>query len=57
MIEKLTIWIAWHLPRSIVKWATIRVFALASATDEMATKEAGRITVFDALEAWNKQSE
>ena len=53
MIEKLTIWIAWHLPRSIVKWAAVRMFAVASA-GKFATKDAGAITFFDGMEAWNE---
>ena len=55
MKEKLMIWIAWHLPKSLVKWAAVRVFAYASSTAELSNKAAGSITCFDATNAWNKQ--
>lgn len=28
--ERLVMWIAWSLPRDVVKWATIRTFAHAT---------------------------
>lgn len=31
MREKIIMWIAWHLPRDVVKWAMIRCFAHATS--------------------------
>jgi hypothetical protein len=50
-IEKLATWIAWHLPRQIVYWTIVRIFAVSS-TGKFSNKEAGSITLFDAIEVW-----
>lgn len=47
-VENMTIWIAWHLPKSLVKWCFVRVFAYAS-TGKFSNVVTGDITCIDAL--------
>lgn len=44
--ERILIWIAWHLPRKLVMWSTIRL-----ATTNYAGHP-GDLTVMDALKRW-----
>jgi len=54
--EKLYIWIAWHLPRSIVYWCTVRLGAEVSTADELVHIEVPSLTFSDALRVWRKYS-
>lgn len=52
--EKLQMWIAWHLPKWLVKWAAIRLIAHASASDQH-TGPVPELTAMDAVKAWETQ--
>ena len=49
MKEKLAIWMAWHLPRSLVYWCAVRVGAAPSLYGDQVVPE---LTVRDALKRW-----
>ena len=50
--EKIIKFIVWHLPKSIIYWAAIRLFA--HATDEKYSKtNAVELTLPEALLRWN----
>lgn len=51
--EKVAIEVAHHLPKSVAKWAFIRVAAYASTT-EFADCEVPGITIIQTLRAWEK---
>lgn len=51
MREKLLIWIAWHLPKELVKWCYIRVGVYAT-TGEYGNTVVPEITMTDALKRW-----
>lgn len=53
--EKVVMWIAWHLPKLLVKWCFVRVATLASV-EEYADKVMGDISVIDALDSWEGRS-
>lgn len=46
-------WIAWVLPRSVVRYVTIRLFAHAS-TREYSDRTPDAITLWEALDSWEK---
>ena len=46
MLDRTAAWIAWHLPRSVVKDAIVRAFAQASV--RYGDKAMGEITCLDA---------
>ncbi len=46
--EKLLMWLAWHLPKSLVEKATIRVFSTAT-TGKYGTSNPYNVDVFTAL--------
>lgn len=50
MIERLTMWVVWHLPHEIIRWAMVRGAAQASRT--YSTKAMGDLTIFNMLDAW-----
>lgn len=52
MTERLTRWIAWHLPRNIVKWCYVRVAAHATTGPHSHTV-LPELTVPDALKRWD----
>ena len=52
MIEKIWIWIAWRLPKELVKWAFIRLAVNASASEIYKDTEVPTITLLDALGVW-----
>jgi len=54
MKEKLLVWLAYHLPKSLVYWAAIRVLATASC-EEFAEREITAITGAEALKAWRER--
>lgn len=48
--ESVCIWLAWILPRRLVKWCYIRVVAHGSGI--FLNKEISSITAIDALSSW-----
>jgi hypothetical protein len=50
-LDKILMSIAWSLPKSLVKWCCIRVFAIAT-TGKYSNKTPDQVTIFDALEAF-----
>ena len=51
MMDKLAQWIAWHLPRSVVKWCGYRIGAAATC-DEWGRVEVPALTFVDAMQRW-----
>jgi len=51
MKEKIQIWVVWHLPKWMIRWALARAFAKASV-EKLPDREASTITVFEAAEGW-----
>ncbi len=51
MKERLLTWIAWHLPKSLVYWATIRAGAHAS-TGKYSDQIVPEMTYLDVLRRW-----
>ena len=49
--EKLWIWLAWHLPKTLVKWTSIRLMAHAT-TGEYGSQETPSVTCVEALQRW-----
>jgi len=56
MKEKLTIWIAWHLPRYLVMWCACRVMAYATQ-GQWSSQVVPDLTVLDALKRWDDPHE
>jgi hypothetical protein len=52
--EKVWLWVAWHLPRELIKWAFIRTFAEAT-TGTYALVEAGAVTAMQVYADWAKK--
>jgi len=50
--ERLYIWIAWHLPRDLVRWCFIRVSTEAS-TGYGSSQCMSEITCFEASYRWD----
>ena len=50
-MEKLWLWIAWHLPRPLVYWCTIRVGCNATQ-DKWANESPTDLLMMDALKRW-----
>ena len=53
-MERVKIWIAWHLPKWLVYWAAIRVGANATTGDYSST-ETPTLTFMDALKRWEEK--
>ena len=51
-MEKLMIWLAWKLPRSLAKWAAVRVMTTASAADRFVDKSPEELTCSEVLKEW-----
>ena len=51
MRERFYMWLAWHLPRELVKWCAVRVGASATA-GEYSGQVVPDLTVLDALRRW-----
>lgn len=51
MIENLICWCAWHVPRRLAYWCTIRLAGHATGPD-YPTQEVPALLVIDALERW-----
>lgn len=49
--ERLTVWIAWHLPRILVMWCSVRLAAHATM-GEWGNTDPSELSVMDALERW-----
>lgn len=52
MREKLLIFIAWHLPRSLVAWCAIRLGAHATQ-GQYSSQVVPELTFMDALKRWD----
>lgn len=52
MMEKLWMWLAWKLPRGLVCWCAVRVFANAT-TGEYGHVLVPEVTMIDALKRWD----
>jgi hypothetical protein len=55
MIEKLTMWIVWHLPHEIIRWSMVR--GAAQASRAYSNKAMGDITIFDMMDSWRRANE
>lgn len=51
LIERVWMWIAWHLPRTLVMWAAVRLMAWAT-TGEYSNTVVPDLTAMDALKRW-----
>jgi hypothetical protein len=51
MTDKLRMWIAWHMPRSIVYWCAIRVGAHATQ-GKYSNQNVPELLFMDALQRW-----
>ena len=51
MMEKFTIWIAWHLPRTLVKWCAVRLISAATVGD-YSSQNVPDLSALDALKRW-----
>ena len=52
MKDKIQMWIAWRLPKWLVKWAAVRLIAHATA-GEYSTTIVPELRVMDALKRWD----
>ncbi len=50
--EKLVMWFVWKLPRRLVYWATIRLWAHATTCPEGCNETPDETNFFDALRRW-----
>lgn len=50
--EKTMCWIAWHLPRDLVRWCYVRVGAHAT-TEQYGGEIVGEVRMMDALQRWD----
>lgn len=50
-MERLWMWLAWRLPRGLVKWAAVRLVAHATAGPYSGTV-VPELTAMDALKRW-----
>lgn len=53
-LEAVTMWVAWHVPRSVAYWCTIRLGAHATGS-KYPTQEVPALTVADALQRWREK--
>lgn len=53
MIEKITVWLAWRLPRRLAMWAFVRV-ATWGTVGQYSNTEVPSLTCVDALDRWVK---
>ena len=51
MMDRIAMWIAWHLPRRVVKWAAYRVAAEAT-TGAYSRQIVPELTFMDAVRRW-----
>jgi hypothetical protein len=50
--ERVIVWIAWHLPRSIAYWSTIRV-GVNATTGPHSAQNVPELHFTDALKRWD----
>lgn len=50
--EKVTMWVAWHLPRSLVMWCYYRVAAHAT-TGQYGDTVVPELSMMDAIKRWD----
>ncbi len=50
-MEKFYIWLAWKLPKNLVKWASIRLMVNATQ-GQYSTTVVPELTAMDALNRW-----
>jgi len=53
MTEKTVIWIAWHLPRSLVYWCAIR-FGVHATTGKYGSQIVPELYFTDAMKRWEE---
>lgn len=51
MKERFWMWLAWKLPKPLVNWATVRLFAHAT-TGQYGHTVVPELTAMDALKRW-----
>jgi hypothetical protein len=51
LVEKFWMWLAWHLPKELVKWSGVRLVAHATQ-GEYSDTVVPELTAMDALERW-----
>jgi len=51
-MDKIYIWIAWHLPKVVVKWCAIRMSAFATR-GLYSSMDVSDLRIIDALDRWN----
>lgn len=51
MLEKITMFIAWHLPKPLVMWCAIRVIAYATQ-GKYSNQVVPELSAMDALQRW-----
>lgn len=56
MREQILMFIAWHLPRNLVKWCAIRLIAHATQ-GQWSTQVVPELTAMDALNRWERGGE
>lgn len=55
MTEKLTMWLAWRLPRRLAYWCAIRVLAHGT-TGKFSGQVVPELTATEALKRWEDRS-
>lgn len=55
MLDKLWMWIAFHLPHRVVYWAHVRVVAKAT-TGEYSTQIVPELMAVDAMKRWGESA-
>lgn len=50
--EKFVMWVAWHLPKKLVYWCTIRLMAHAT-TDQYSGQIVPELLAMDVLKRWD----
>lgn len=53
LVEKLKLWIVWHLPRELIYWATIRA-GVHATTGKWSGEETPGVTIADILKRWKE---
>jgi hypothetical protein len=51
--EKMQMWVAWKLPRWLVRWAAVRLIAHATQ-GKYGNQEVPALNAMDALKRWDK---
>ena len=51
MSDKIWMWIAWHLPKNLVKWCAVRLMAHAT-TGQYSYVLTTKTTIIEALQRW-----